>query len=289
MSHFRSLSSAVLLAAICTFALATTGCRHQSTLGPDFEVLEQATGAAVHPKKIRHRPSGIVLLRVEPGSFRMGSPDSEHHRQRNEAQRLVEIETGFYLAETETTAGQWKKVMGTEPPIERPSDSHPVSGVAWHATRDFLSRLAELGTGSQGWSLPNEMQWEYACRAGTDTPFFFGEDISTDQANYHGQHPYRAGPKQEFRASTVEVKSFAANAWGFYDMHGNLWEWCEDRYVAYPEAAAQVNNDDPGAARPIRGGGFEAHGDRNRCAARDGYPPSSDGDKYGFRVAFNVD
>ncbi len=280
-------AAAGVFCALLMSVAALSGCRWPAGLGPDFAILAPASAGSAYPARIRHEPSGITLRYVAAGSFLMGSPETEYHRQKNEAQRSVEIADGFYLAETETTVAQWRRVMQSPPPLEQPSDEHPVSGVSWHVTREFLARIGRLGAGSTGWSLPTEMQWEYACRAGTTTPFSFGDDITTDQVNYNGNHPYKGGAKQSLRGAPVAVRSLPANAWGFYEMHGNLWEWCEERYVAFPESGARADDTDPGAARPIRGGGFAAQGERSRCAYRDGYPPSSSGDKYGFRLAFN--
>ena len=249
-----------------------------------FTPVGDAIGEGGLPKRVRHEPTGIVLIQVGPGAYLRGSPETEQFHQKNEERHEVFVRTPFYLAETELTVGQWRRVMG-ETPLEQEGDDLPVSGVSWHRAQDLLDALNAMSGG--GWRLPTEVEWEFACRAGTTTPFSFGERIDHTLANMHGEHPYPDGPRGEFRGGPIAVKSFAPNPWGFYDMHGNLWEWCSDLYVAHPELG-ETAKDVPGASRVIRGGGFAAHGKRSRAGYRDGYPPSSPGEKYGVRLALSV-
>ncbi len=270
---------------------AEIGVRNE--LGPDFVLEGEVTspGAAQSPlgapRRVRHQPTGIVFIRVEPGIFLRGSPDSEEFHQQNEAQFEASVEAPFYLAETELTVGEWKSVMGAETPLEQSSDDLPLAGLSWHQAQDLLIALNERFGG--GWRLPTEVEWEHACRAGTTTPFSFGEAITSDLANFNGERPYPKSQAEKGlnREGPIAVKSFLPNAWGFYDMHGNLWEWCSDLYVGHPEYG-DVAKDEPGASRVIRGGGFAAHGKRSRSAYRDGYPPYSSGEKYGVRLALSV-
>ena len=174
---------------------------------------------------------------------------------------------------------------------EGPSDDdhdradYPMTGITWHRARELVNLLNERG--ESGWRLPTEEEWEYACRAGTTTAFSFGKNISTDQANYVGKYPYDGGSKGESRGVPVPVRSLPPNPFGLYEMHGNLWEWCEDLYVPYLDEGA-VAVDEPGAPRVIRGGGFTAMGKRCRSAYRDGYPPGSPGEKYGVRLVYSA-
>ena len=232
----------------------------------------------------RHAASGIVLLRVEPGSYVMGSPDWEVDRDGDEPQRKVSIDEPFLLGETEITVGQWRRVMNQEPPLEQTQDDHPVKGVTWYAAQEFVAKLNAEGPG--GWRLPTEEEWEYACRAGTTGPFSF-EALTPEVANYRGRSPYAGGEKGLDRGDVIPVKSFAPNPWGFYDMHGNVWEWCEDVYLVHPGRTRVPT--EPGASRTMRGGAFTSKGKQLRSAYRDGYPPQSTGPKYGFRVARSLD
>ena len=141
----------------------------------------------------------------------------------------------------------FKDVKGTLRPVEQ---------VSFDDVTEFLVKLNQLvphGT----LTLPTEAQWEYVCRAGTATPFSFGDTITTDDVNFDGNYPYGDSPKGEYRKKTVEVKSLPANRWGLYEMHGNVWEWCSDWYAEY-SAEPQVDPPGPatGSDRVIRGGGW---------------------------------
>jgi formylglycine-generating enzyme required for sulfatase activity len=135
-------------------------------------------------------------------------------------------------------------------------------------------------------ALPTEAQWEYACRAGTTTPFNLGANISPSQVNYHGNYPYNGAPKGEYRGKTTPVGSLPnANAWGLYDMHGNLWEWCSDGYGDYP--TTQVI--DPqgltsSGSRVLRGGSWSNNACSCRSAYRNNDSPGNSGDNVGFRA-----
>lgn len=167
---------------------------------------------------------------VPPGEFLMGSPADEPERFNNEGpQHRVRITRGFWLADTACTQALWLAVMGGNNPARFDDDlSCPVEQVSHDDVRQFLSRLRQvLGAGADP-VLPTEAQWEYACRAGTNTPFSFGAQASTDQVNFDGNHPYNGGPKGVYRQRTVAVKSLPPNPLGLFEMHGNVWEWCAD-------------------------------------------------------------
>ena len=182
--------------------------------------------------EIVDKASGIEMILVHSGTFQMGSPETEQGRDEDEGpQHTVLIERPFYLGKYTVTQAQWQHVMGNNP--SRFQDPrNPVEQVSWNDCQEFAKKT--------GLRLPTEQEWEYAARAGTTTPFHFGETISTDQANYDGNYTYGKGVRGEYRQKTTPVGSFAPNAWGFYDMHGNVWEWCEDIYVkdAYARRAA---------------------------------------------------
>jgi len=227
-----------------------------------------------------HEPSGIVLVRVPAARLTVGTPAGESDRDGDEFEREVEVDA-FLLGETEVTVAQWRRVMGAEPPNPAGSDELPAGGVTWHEAKEFVARLN--ASGSRGWRLPTEEEWEHACRAGTTTPFSFGATITTDQVNYDGRRPYGEASAGEYRDGAVPVKSFPPNAFGLYEMHGNLFEWCEEVYVFDPSAPPPTL--EPGTSRVIRGGAFSSRGKECRSGYRDGYPPHSTGAKYGFRVA----
>ena len=138
--------------------------------------------------------------------------------------------------------------------------------------------------------LPTEAEWEYACRAGTTTPFHFGETISTDQANYDGDHIYGNGKKGVYRKKTTPVGSFPANAWGLHDMHGNVWQWCQDWYGDYPQKdVVDPQGPEKGQRRVLRGGSWDDIPQNCRSAFRGRYGPGHRLIDCGFRLCFCLD
>ncbi|MDD3482752.1 formylglycine-generating enzyme family protein [Azovibrio restrictus] len=226
-----------------------------------------------------------VMRWIEPGKFWMGSPESERERRGDEGpQHEVTLTRGYWLAETACTQALWRAVMGTEPSLFK-GDELPVEQVSWQEVQEFLKRLEELLPGMEA-GLPTEAEWEYACRAGTVTPFSFGETISTGQANYDGNFPYADGEKGEYREKTVPVKSFEPNAWGLYQMHGNVWEWCADGMRKY-DGVEQVDPAEPvreGARRAVRGGSWISHAWGLRSACRYDGAPGGRSSILGFRL-----
>ncbi|MBP5976044.1 SUMF1/EgtB/PvdO family nonheme iron enzyme [Brasilonema sp. CT11] len=178
----------------------------------------------------------LEMVAIPGGQFLMGSPENEAQRNSNESpQHTVTIQP-FYMGKFPVTQAQWKTVA-TLPKVKidlNPDPSYfkganrPVESVSWNDAIEFCARLANK-TGKP-YRLPSEAEWEYACRAGTTTPFHFGETITTDLANYHGNYTYGSGPKGEYRGQTTEVGKFPSNAFALYDMHGNIWEWCQDAW-----------------------------------------------------------
>ena len=178
-----------------------------------------------------------TLRWIEPGSFRMGSPGDESERRDNEGpQHEVTISKGFWLADTACTQALWQAVMNDNSSHFKDDPDLPVEEVSWYDVQVFLQRMQALLPGCQV-DLPSEAEWEYACRAGTKTPFSFGMQITPQQVNYDGNHPYADGEKGEYREKTLAVKSLPANPWGLYEMHGNVYEWCKDGHRTYNEQA----------------------------------------------------
>jgi formylglycine-generating enzyme required for sulfatase activity len=240
---------------------------------------------------------GMNFVLIQASSFTMGSQltaEEVAHRYGGRAEYFrdehpshpVKITKPFYLQTTEVSQGQWKKVMGNNASrFEDCGDDCPVERVSWNDAQKFISKLNQM-EGTTKYRLPTEAEWEYACRAGTKTPFFTGDCISTDQANYHAEYPTKNCPKGQYREKTVKVASFKPNAWGLYDMHGNVWEWCQDWYGDYPsKLVVDPKGPDKGEKRVIRGGSWKLLYGGVRSATRLGSTPSHYSAAMGFRVA----
>jgi len=219
------------------------------------------------------------------GTFMMGSPSSEERRQNNETQHRVTLSHGFWMLETEVTQQMWESVMRNNP-SDVNGAKRPVEKVSWDDSQRFIRMLNDWGVAPAGFkfSLPTEAQWEYACRAGTTTTFHFGNALSREQANF-GQGGQGVPPSE--LQKTIEVRSYSANTWGLYDMHGNVWEWCLDWQGDYPSGAVTDPTGVPtGDRRVIRGGGWVDPASVCRSAARQGNgSPSTRNALFGFRLA----
>jgi formylglycine-generating enzyme required for sulfatase activity len=168
--------------------------------------------------------------------------------------------------------------MGNSPSNFKGSDRLPVEEVSWNDCQEFFRKAGG------GLRLPTEAEWEYACRAGTTTPFNTGETISTDEANYERSYLDGIGRK----GGTVEVGSFRANAWGVFDMHGNVWEWCSDWYGPYPSGlVTDPTGAASGAKRVLRGGSWHLNPRKCRSALRGRDAPDNRNDNFGLRVALD--
>ena len=249
----------------------------------------------------------LPMIQIPAGEFVMGSPGDESERLETEGPRHRVRLAGFWLGQTPITQAQWRVVARLVPPLgqhwEREltpnpsyfgdlpdSDQRPVEQVSWHDAMEFCRRLNSRLPSSAGrtYTLPSEAQWEYACRAGTTTPFAFGETISPELANYDARDSYANGPKGMMRGETTPAGSFPANAWGLQDMHGNVWEWCLDHWHdSYKEApfdgTAWLSNAGKEAFMLLRGGSWYLIPRFCRSAFRSSDLP--DGLDYGgFRV-----
>ncbi len=238
----------------------------------------------------------LEMVSIPGGSFLMGSPDNEKERSDRESpQHKVKI-SPFLIGKTPVTQAQWQAVAAL-PQINQkldPDPSHfkganrPVEKVSWNDAIEFCSRLTKK-TGRK-YRLPSEAEWEYACRAGTTTPFHFGETISPEIVNYDGNYTYGSGKKGKYRQETTIVGSFqVANAFGLYDMHGNVWEWCADfwheNYDDAPSdgSVCEFGGDD--SLRLLRGGSWDDYPRHCRSANRDWDRLDVRDDDFGFRVA----
>jgi hypothetical protein len=194
---------------------------------------------------------------IEPGEFTMGSPVDEAERLDDEGpQHLVRLTEGYWLAETACSQALWQAVTGGNPSTFKDDPQNPVEQVSWDDVDAFLRRLEALLPGVKA-ELPTEAEWEYACRAGTKTAFSFDDAITSEQANYDGDFSYDGGPRGEYRQKTVPVKTFAANPWGLYQMHGNVLEWCADGGRTYDGALQTDPRGGEGdTPRALRGGSW---------------------------------
>ncbi|MBO1046693.1 MAG: SUMF1/EgtB/PvdO family nonheme iron enzyme [Dolichospermum sp. DEX182a] len=229
--------------------------------------------------------NGVFLEMVEipGGTFIMGSPASEAGRSNHESPQHQVTVPSFYMGKYELTQAQYQVIMGANPAYSK-GDNRPVERVSWNNAVEFCKKLSQK-TGKK-YRLPSEAEWEYACRAGTTTPFYFGESITPDLVNYDGNHTYAAAPKGKYRQQTTDVGTFPPNAFGLYDMHGNVWEWCEDdwqeNYINAPiNGSALISRSD---IKLLRGGSWDNNPEHCRSACRGYYALDDDDDHIGFRV-----
>ena len=234
---------------------------------------------------------GMVLRLVPPGDFLMGSEPSEPGHWPSEGPRhWVRITQPFYMGVYEVTQAQFQQVMGFNPSHFADSGELPVEQVSWNDAVAFCRRLSEMpAERSTGWiyRLPTEAEWEYACRAGTGTPFHFGSELNGTQANCNGEYPYGTDQRGPSLGRPTPVGSYAPNAFGLFDMHGNVWEWVADWYDDRYYGRSPV--DDPpgpqsGTYRVRRGGGWLSLAVRCRSANRDRDEPDVRHYDVGFRV-----
>jgi formylglycine-generating enzyme required for sulfatase activity len=255
----------------------------------------------------------LDMMLIPGGEFMMGSPEEEIDRFSNESPRHLVTVPDFYMGKYPITQAQWRAVvndqsvdsdLNPEPAhfkgdAASPRDNHPVEQVSWFEATKFCTKLSQL-TGRK-YRLPSEAEWEYACRAGDkkNNPFHFGPTITTDLANYRGTDSeeykwsgsYGDGPKGIYREETTPVGMFSPNAFGLYDMHGNVWEWCQDHYHdsytgAPADGSAWIDFDaEKNAPRMLRGGSWNFNPLSCRSACRNfcNYP-----DFHYFNIGFRV-
>ncbi|MBE9165243.1 MULTISPECIES: formylglycine-generating enzyme family protein [Microcoleaceae] len=225
----------------------------------------------------------LEMVHIRAGSFMMGAPSGEGDDDER-PQHKVTFAQPFYLGKYPITQEQWQAVMGNNPSYFK-GGKRPVENVSWDDAVSFCQKLSEK-TGKI-YRLPNEAEWEYACRAGTTTAFHFGETITPDLVNCDGNNPYGAAPKGFYRQETTPVGSFGPNAFGLYDMHGNIWEWCadpwHDNYNGAPSDGSSWEtgrNDD----RVLRGGSWNLNAVNCRATYRSYNSAGHSQWDWGFRV-----
>ncbi len=249
---------------------------------------------------------GMDFVRVPAGGFEMGSPPDEPGRDRDETRRRVRISSAFYIGRTEVTQAQWQKVMGSAPSFfVHCGPDCPVESVSWNMAVEFVQRLNEREH-TNLYRLPTEAEWEYAARAGSGSAIYTGPmsiagkcsspELSpiawfcgNSCAEYQGAKPCAKWSKRRDacrRCGPQPVSGREPNAWGLYDMLGNVWEWCADVYAPYPDGpAVDPVNLTGGVNRVLRGGAWDGQARHCRTADRDQEPPGSFKNSTGFRVA----
>lgn len=232
--------------------------------------------------------NGVTLdmVAIATGSFIMGSPAGEQGRQSSESPQHSVTVPGFFMGKYEVTQAQYQAIMGNNPARFK-SQTRPVEQVSWNDAVGFCQKLSKI-TG-RNYRLPSEAEWEYACRAGTITPFYFGETITAELVNFFGTYTYASVPGSQYRQQTTPVGSFPPNAFGLYDMHGNVWELCQDNwhdsYQGAPNnGSAWVDNGNDNQFRLLRGGSWLDYPDRCRSAYRNSIIPVNRFNYIGFRV-----
>ena len=245
------------------------------------------------------------LVWCPPGMFDMGSPTTEVGREEDELLHSVELTHGFWMAKFPVTQREWRLVMGTNPSWfkkngdlseafrrEKANDPRydkpdcPVEHVSWIDCTNFLAHASSLS--GRALRLPTEAEWEYACRAGSKSPYMWGRTLNGDYANVDGRLPYASEKIGPYLEQTTPIGSYPRNAWGIFDMHGNVYEWTQDFYGEYPESKV-VNPKGPpfGACRVVRGGNWNNSAKVARSAARSYFPPSAHNSRIGFRFCLD--
>ncbi|MDZ8105416.1 MAG: SUMF1/EgtB/PvdO family nonheme iron enzyme [Nostoc sp. DedQUE12a] len=243
--------------------------------------------------------NGVVLemVAIPGGKFLMGSPENEPKRlDRESPQHTVTIQP-FFMGKFPVTQAQWAAVANlgkvnidlNPDPSNFKGANRPVEQVSWDDAVEFCARLSQK-TGKT-YRLPSEAEWEYACRAGTTTPFYFGETITTDLANYDGNYTYSSAPEGKYRKQTTDVGIFPANLFGLFDMHGNIWQWCQDKwhknYNNAPTDGSAWLSDNDNNYRLLRGGSWISNPGYCRCASRNIYDRAERGGMSSY-VSFRI-
>jgi len=251
-------------------------------------VAVSAQAQPVAPPKQITNSIGMKFVWIPPGSFMMGSTNKEQGRGDDEIHHKVTLTRGFYMSIHAVTQEHWMAIMGNTPSEFKDAKYLPVENVSWDDARDFCATLKDKE--KKPYRLPTEAEWEYACRAGTTTAFHFGDTLATDQANYNGNFIYGHGVKGAYRGKTMPVGSFPANRWGLHDMHGNVWQWCQDWHGGLPKNdVTDPQGPKTGKSRVLRGGSWGSHPIFCRSANRNFGDPANRNEYCGFRVCVSLE
>jgi len=260
----------------------------------EYEVVQVDKNGTIHNRQKHHCKKyvenlgdGLILemVLIPAGMFGMGTLGSSEYAEEH-PHHNVRIPS-FLMSKFPITQEQWKVVVKWEPPYRSKGPKRPVDRVSWKDAAEFCMRLSKR-TGYT-YQLPSEAEWEYACRAGTLTPFHYGDTITTELANYVGEHTYQSEPKGVYRHGSTNAGSFPPNAFGLYDMHGNVWEWCADKwhdnYIDAPTDGSVWEDGKGTADRVMRGGSWHEPPGNCRSATRLKMSENEAEDFFGFRVA----
>jgi uncharacterized protein (TIGR02996 family) len=220
---------------------------------------------------------GMVLALIPPGTFLMGSPRWESQRQSSETWHRVTLSRAFWMGVHPVTQEQWRAVKDSNPSTY-PGDTRPVESISWDDCQDFCRRLSQCE--GQAYRLPTEAEWEYACRSGTTTPYSFGEKVSPEQASRW---------QTSWQSAGRSLENLPPNRWGLQDLHGTLWQWCQDWYGSYPhEDVIDPQGPTTGAIRVLRGGSWGSYLWWCRSASRCSFASTLDLSYSGFRVVLSA-
>jgi len=260
--------------------------RANAGVAATLAVIVAASVPLLEPKKADwvEPITGMRFVLLPQGTFTMGSPDEERWREPQEVQHDVTLSRRVLIGDSEVTQDQWHKVMGTRPSrFDRLAPRLPVENVSWHDAQRFMDRLTKQSSAGV-FRLPTEAEWEYACRAGSTTAYGLGDIITSEDANIDPRAPDDPDPRERDGA-TRSVGRYRPNAWGLYDMHGNVWEWTSDAHCPY--TTGRSADPHPACEAPlkvIRGGSWRFRADSARCALRYTHAPGDRGYSLGFRV-----
>jgi formylglycine-generating enzyme required for sulfatase activity len=237
----------------------------------------------------------LEMMLIPGDTFIMGSPPEELEHQEDESPQHSVTVQPFFMGKYQVTQAQWRFVAQLpqvnreleQDPSHFKGDNRPVEQVSWEDAVEFCDRLSQY-TG-RTYRLPSEAEWEYACRAGSAKPFAFGDTITTNEVNYDGNYTYGNAPKGKYRERTTPVGTFQPNAFGLYDMHGNVWEWCQDswhsNYKGAPtDGSAWLDNEESSNRKLLRGGSWYSDPEGCRSAYRNYFNLDYNGYNIGFRV-----
>lgn len=259
---------------------------YETTFGEKFDAVEAEPQAGTR-KVLTIKGVDFAFRYCPAGTFQMGSPSYEAERSDDETRHEVTLTKGFWMLETSVTQGMYRAITGSNPSYFKLGDNYPVEQVTWGDCKAFCESLNALGVAPEGFAfwLPTEAQWEYACRAGTTTPYFWGSTLNGDKANCNGNIPYGGVSKGRYLEKTSAVGSYTPNAWGLYDMHGNVWDWCADWFGDYG-SGPQTDPTGPssGSDRVLRGGSWASTAEVCRSAYRSSYDPTYRLYSHGFRL-----
>lgn len=289
----NTFSLALLVASIYSPALFPLIAKAQES--PKFQ-----ESPPVKSREMWQEPiTGMKFVKIEKGCFQIGqSPTEQRLLKRDDAtnnyekyfsdelpQHKVCIDE-FWMSIHEVTQGVWQKIMEFNPAVFQEGPDYPVEMVSWDDTQQFINKLNALDKNSL-FRLPSEAEWEYAARAGTTTIYHTGDSIKATEANFNGTFPFGLNLRDEYRKTTLPVGSFPANAFGLYDMHGNVWEWCNDWYKEdYYQQGVSMNPSGPESAlmKVLRGGSWFRYSAHIRSATRYKNKPSGQYADTGFRL-----